>query len=210
MKLFDRFHPQRRRRFVSVALLLAIASCGIIFRIPKTVVKDRSIPFPCMDCACSCSNATACWNKCCCLSDGQKLNWAEEHHITPPAWFLTRLEADTSQLCLVETTDEAERKSCLLCRAAKSLTNSTTGPNAAKILKAEASLKVAVRVLAITDRRCNGMDSLFALISLAMACRFDAPWRPEIVIASAIDQAVVFNLGIAFPPPSPPPQCCVA
>lgn len=210
MQGFRHFHPLRKRRFISVVLLLVIALCGIIFSVPKTVVKDRSTPFPCMDCACSCSNSTSCWNKCCCMSDAQKLTWAENHHVTPPAWFLTRFAAGNKPSTIVETEDGPATKSCPLCRAAKSAQTVCAGSNAVNTVQAEVPVKVTVKVLAITDRNCNGLNSLFALVSLAMACKFIASWRPEIDVTLAVDSSIDLDSGVAFPPPTPPPQCCAS
>src|SRR5437868_1752138 len=51
--------------------------------------KDRSRPFPCQDHRCGCLSAEQCWRSCCCFTNSQKLAWAAEHGIRPPAYVFT-------------------------------------------------------------------------------------------------------------------------
>ena len=75
----------RRGIALSTALLVLAVSLGI--PLPQPVAKDTSRPFPCMHHACGCMTAESCWQGCCCMSDAQKLAWADEHGVTPPANF---------------------------------------------------------------------------------------------------------------------------
>lgn len=41
--------------------------------------------YPCEDCGCGCASATECWTHCCCHSEHQRLVWAIENGVAPPA-----------------------------------------------------------------------------------------------------------------------------
>lgn len=41
--------------------------------------------YPCEDCGCGCASAMECWTHCCCHSEHQRLVWAIENGVAPPA-----------------------------------------------------------------------------------------------------------------------------
>lgn len=47
-----------------------------------TVLQER---YPCEHCGCGCASATECWSHCCCHTPEQRLQWAIEHGVMPPA-----------------------------------------------------------------------------------------------------------------------------
>ena len=81
---------------------MAIATLGI--PLPQQVMKVITEPFPCMHCGCGCTDAATCWKECCCFSTEEKLAWAKEHGVQPPA-FLAALASGVEH-CENETVEE--------------------------------------------------------------------------------------------------------
>jgi hypothetical protein len=74
------------QRAVASLLLLNWVVLTLGIPLPVRVSKDRSQPFPCMDSVCGCRNAAKCWKSCCCHTDAEKLAWAKQHGVKPPAF----------------------------------------------------------------------------------------------------------------------------
>ena len=67
---------------LALAASFLVACCGLPFWSPAK--KSVAEPYPCMHHRCGCQNAAACWKKCCCMSNAQKMAWAQRHGVTPP------------------------------------------------------------------------------------------------------------------------------
>ncbi len=85
--------PVHRRRLLPIfGLLTAIAflaaSMGVV---PSPAMVAGwfgvvwSSPYPCQDHACGCASAHQCWTECCCHTEHERLVWAIEHGVLPPA-----------------------------------------------------------------------------------------------------------------------------
>lgn len=90
----SRHRPVRSRTFRLGAAICACWYLLVISGVPISLPlvdgssKDRSVPFPCMDCPCGCSNAEQCWSDCCCHSVEERLAWARNHGIKPPSYLI--------------------------------------------------------------------------------------------------------------------------
>jgi hypothetical protein len=58
-------------------------------------VSSPDVRFPCENCPCGCFNAEFCWDQCCCNSDQEKLAWAIENSVTPPAFLVERVQRNS-------------------------------------------------------------------------------------------------------------------
>jgi len=58
-----------------VQLQLAVVSTG----------TDPAERFPCEGCACSCGSARECWSSCCCHTEEERIRWAIDQGVEPPA-----------------------------------------------------------------------------------------------------------------------------
>ena len=81
------------RRFTAVALLLAfIASSFGVMPTPAAIAKFLGtdpavgVAYPCQGCGCGCAGAVECWTACCCHTPEERLVWALEHGVQPPAF----------------------------------------------------------------------------------------------------------------------------
>lgn len=79
-------------KVILVALCFAVGLSNSYLPLPVVIEKDLSIPFPCQSMGCGCKDANQCWSSCCCHTDAEKLAWAKQRGIAPPAWFLERLK----------------------------------------------------------------------------------------------------------------------
>lgn len=94
-------HP-RLRRFVAAFSLANYLLLLVGIPLPVPVAKDTSRPFPCQHHRCGCASADQCWRHCCCFSKEQKLAWARENNVTPPAELLAEApheEEDHQHAC---------------------------------------------------------------------------------------------------------------
>jgi hypothetical protein len=83
------------RRRLTVAVMLATylaASFGV--PVPVRANKPDGKPFPCQHHACGCLTAQQCRENCCCYSAAQRMAWAQQHGIEPPAAWVAELAAD--------------------------------------------------------------------------------------------------------------------
>jgi hypothetical protein len=82
-----------RRRLVAVISLAAYLTTTIGVPMPATANKEHGVPYPCQGHACGCRTAGECWDHCCCYTAEQKLAWAHEHHVKPPAHLVADVAA---------------------------------------------------------------------------------------------------------------------
>src|SRR6266700_1172453 len=62
--------------------------------LPVAAAKDLSNPFPCQHRACGCLSAADCWKSCCCFSASQRVAWAHDHDVEPPAALVEEAEQE--------------------------------------------------------------------------------------------------------------------
>lgn len=162
-------HPIRGRRFISATMLVIVLGSGLVFSIPLKIVKDRSIPFPCMDCNCSCRDAESCWSGCNCMLPAQKLAWAEANGVQPPEWFQRFAsqapQGNTKSSAACCSTTKTTR-ACCNSRAVKVAPQSAQSRACASVACQEDS--VITLVTTIGKRRCHGIDRLYVLFSLVL------------------------------------------
>src|SRR5204862_6018259 len=65
-----------------VAYLLTVAGAPLSL----SAAKDGRQPFPCQNHPCGCQTPEQCWQHCCCSTLEQRLAWAHEHGVEPPAY----------------------------------------------------------------------------------------------------------------------------
>lgn len=78
---FRRSWP-RRLLVVLASVVVLVGQIGLPVQV--RVKKDKSRPFLCMDRACGCHSAEACWKNCCCHSKAERVAWAKRHHVEIP------------------------------------------------------------------------------------------------------------------------------
>lgn len=118
--------PPLTVRLVRVVALVAYLATATGLPLPHFVsaaaeadstAPGIATPYPCMAHRCGCRSAQQCWNACCCMSDVEKLMWAERNGVTPPASLLLRtvstpvVEAPAGRSCCTKSSAPSSSRS---------------------------------------------------------------------------------------------------
>jgi hypothetical protein len=149
-------------------------------------VKDRSVPYPCMDNPCGCTCAEDCWRHCCCTTPDERWAWARAHNVQPPA-YAERPTADPDG-----TGGAKSEPACPHCRH---LEAGKDAPAAARL----------PGVFTLSALHCKGLSTLWAgagvtTVSLAFT------WRPAVVLADDLTDADQSAAPLSRTPTPPPPR----
>ena len=87
---------RRLQRVVSLFVVLALVICSLGVPLPMRVEEPVSEPYPCQNCGCGCPDAETCWRECCCYTQEEKIAWAKENSVLPPAFVLAQLSRKAS------------------------------------------------------------------------------------------------------------------
>ncbi|WP_146515711.1 hypothetical protein [Rubripirellula amarantea] len=166
-------YSRRSQRLIGALLLfvLSFALLGIPLAAPPTPARNvagaqSGERFPCEDCACGCATAEYCWDRCCCHSDREKLQWAAEHQVTPPAFLVARANQVTAQ---TEACDLSTPK-CCCCQAKPDVATvsepaSASQPASATKSASDVSEHAMASVLVWKAFECRGLQSLWSMLS---------------------------------------------
>ncbi len=104
-------------------LLVCMILCVVGLPVPPPAKNaSETASFPCIDSPCGCNTAEQCWDSCCCYNDAEKIAWAKEHQVLPPAFVVARYEAT-----LIANT----KPSC--CAASPNSSSGSPGGNSASL-----------------------------------------------------------------------------
>ena len=199
--------PRRVRRLpirhvLAVAALFAqlIAATGAPVLSPRAAAKNGATPFPCQNHPCGCTTSEQGWaGDCCCFTLEQKLAWAEERGIEPPAHVRPAVEARKKK-AKPSCCAKHETRSC--CEPATEL---AAPPHADEPAATEAP---AVRwVAGVFAQKCRG-DGPAGLLKVEVSL---APTHPSEVRASRPEcgRVAAFDSHATRAPrqpPVPPPR----
>ncbi|MBL8825574.1 MAG: hypothetical protein JNM18_01225 [Planctomycetaceae bacterium] len=199
--------PWARWRLLALVQFL-VMSLGIPLPSPAMVNANASGErFPCEGHACGCSTAAKCWKACCCMTQQQKLLWAREHGVTPPAYVLeaaAREQAIADELAQ-QRAATGRRPCCAKRQASQASSVDFAKTNAAAIESQSLSGSTAKPVLGsccrtktTTGRQCcdrgvqpSAPRSAFAWVLMIQAQRCQG------------ESGGLFAVCVAAPPPVP-------
>jgi hypothetical protein len=209
--------PLVRRLYVAAALAgFVVATTGVPVVMRAPTVKDRSQPYPCMDHACGCASAEACWRNCCCFTNVQKLAWAEEHHVEPPQYVLAAAKREPPApiaktccgsghgACCAVAADchESEAIAAHDCHAPHEAVDDSREPADGEVV----TRCTVELVSAVQSRRCRGQAELW----LSIGAVAPPPARTEFEIEPMECDSIVVSpprlAGILQEPAAPPPR----
>lgn len=228
---FYRPRLQSLRRSIST-LLLAVVTCSIVgvpFLAPGPEKVGR---FPCEDGVCGCATAEACWDKCCCHSDVEKLAWAAAHHVSPPEFLVARVSAAQRQWSLARQMVELPVTKRCCCQSASTAAACPTGvvgrPDAhaeianfagskCEIASADGLPKVTkhtvvkraagLRIVSLEDAaKCRGITWLWSLFSEVVVDKSVLPGvaaEPRLLFCLAVENDRVIDRAYCPDPPVP-------
>ena len=152
----------------ALGLLIALVVTSLGIAVPIAVQNESDEPFPCIHCSCGCVDAETCWRSCCCHTTAQKLAWAREHGVIPPAFVLA--EAEKPACCQ----RKVARGSC--CSARKVATCDRTERSCCEQVAQDSERMLTWRAPRETDKRgaasivllqalrCQGLGSSWTLL----------------------------------------------
>jgi hypothetical protein len=182
-----------------VAGLLVLSMLATSLGVPVLVAPplDVSQPFPCMSHRCGCGSAAACWRGCCCMTLAQKLAWARDHGITPPAYVLAQVREETQKVA-----------SCGAGSCCPKRKQSSPVTNQETVKKHSPPPSVELGLVLVNDyRRCQGLSTLWLTLSHALPPRLEtsAPrYRPAPGTWLAVTSQSAESLPLS--PDTPPPR----
>lgn len=186
------------RRAIVLGSLLAIVAATIGVPIVRPVRgpggKDVSRPFPCMESACGCMDAEACWQSCCCHTHAERLAWARKHLVTPPEFVV-----DAAPQQRVERPAAGACCSTTCCESAGKLADEHGQATV------EDHWKFSF-VPALSSRCCHGLPHLWLILSSALPPPKNAAWQPDEPICEPLFLAEALAASTCDAPPTPPPN----
>jgi len=192
-------HASRRSCALLALVGFLAGSIGVPVPLPTRTAKDRSQPFPCMDHACGCLSAAQCWQSCCCFTNREKLAWAAEHGVRPPAFVVAAAAIEkpkTGGGCCV-----AKRALATSCEQEATCCDHNDHGTVG-----HSSASVVTFVLAIQARKCQGQVELW----LALGAVTPPPARfavnRESPTVSEASELIATLTGISERPATPPPR----
>lgn len=174
--------------------------------------KDHSRPYPCQDHPCGCASADECWRHCCCMTNKQKVAWAQQHGVTPPDFVVAAAAKEEAEQPAqasnhdegCKRADDAQSEEPACCRARHRHHDVAAAEEASgKQGKSESRVRLALNDLA---RQCRGLSQIIMLFAGALPCVVSAPWRPAEPVVGSVIEAAPLGVSADLSPPIPPPK----
>ncbi len=192
------FRVHLRGRGGSWLALLGQLIAVIGLPLPRASAKDLSKPFPCMHRACGCLSAADCWKSCCCFSAGERVAWAREHEVEPPAALVE--EAAREAVCCHGTGQ--------CCSHGGGCTEHKTKPTQKPSPGKTNSASPIRWLLVIQANRCKGIGNGMSDLSHAAPPAPPLVWHYDWTPAGPVDSCQIAPLAISPQPVLPPPRGC--
>ena len=189
------------RHLVALTVVAALTACTLGIPLPLQVSKLVSEPFPCMNCPCGCKTAEKCWRDCCCHTHAEKLAWARDNGVTPPAYVLAAV------------LESAKAKGPTCCCKKVAVSSCCSSPAKSKCCSSKQVCKRPQRqktipstLLILQAQRCQGLtSSLTALPPTVMPSQVVHPLSvPSCGKCNLSDD--LLSPGPLAVPDTPPPQ----
>ena len=141
-------------------VLLAVVLVAIVgVPMPAKTRQLGDEPYPCQGCACGCSSAAHCWDRCCCHSDVEKLAWASEHNVIPPVFLVERVAKQQAASVAIAGVTKSCCVSHQACCSAKQTVVETSETQ-------DADAVAVMTIVRLEDAaQCRGMQLVWTLLS---------------------------------------------
>jgi hypothetical protein len=215
--------PSRRNTWLRVVhrlcasvVLVAYVATAVGLPMPVLQAKDRSQPFICQNHVCGCHNAQDCWQHCCCYSAQEKLAWAQEQQVEPPAyaetvkprgWHNLRLHdqeagapCSAPAMCAAAERPSVCRKAC--CSAHQPAVQSNPDDSRIKRQKGESS----GLALTLTVLKCRCPSTIWVSTGAVVVPSAIFAWNLFLIAGDRLVPANQNCLSCPSMPPDPPPR----
>lgn len=191
----------------ALATLVLIAFLASSFGFPVVVrpEKNRSRPFPCQDSPCGCATAEQCWRHCCCRTNRQKLEWAEDHDVEPPDYVI--------EAARQEYRGEAATLSCSRCdrvdlQASTLAQSKGISPcTRCGMANRPAPKKLQVRIIhSEMARSCQGQARLVTMVEALSLPETPPQWSFDRQFVGRVFEVPRVRRSVHRTPPVPPPE----
>jgi hypothetical protein len=196
----------RIRRCLVVGLALAgYLTSAVGFPVPVAASRDSSRPFPCQNHSCGCLTAEQCWQHCCCYTAEQKVAWAREHKVEPPAAVVAEAERGWSSPRqrdrLAAGPTRTEQCSCQGCG-----THAARPQPAPSKPVATKTTKSTVWVSGVAAQQCRGLGNFWLGGTPVVQPPVPLTWSFEWTSVCWLQPAQDVACSLSSPPPPPPPR----
>ena len=194
-----RWSIRRRRQAIALGLLAVVAITSLGMALPVSVRKLAAELYPCMHCSCGCANAEMCWRDCCCYTNEQKIAWARQNGVTPPAYVLAVIK---KPVCC--------RKKLASCCVSKCGCCEKVAAKAEPMLvwrkHRKTSERKAKSIVLLQTLRCQGLSSHWTLLPPTVMPALPAVGEAPVGLVNCISVVDISWKGELSPPELPPPQ----
>ncbi len=189
------------RQALSWATIAALIACSVGFPLPASVEKETAVPYPCMNSPCGCKDAEYCWRNCCCHSLQEKLAWARDNGVAPPAYVLAAVERPA---CCKKDVQKNVAKTC--CSAHARPIGCASGQVCQKTKSLSKPGTRSRTVISFEVLNCRGHAASFSLLPPSVL-----NWPLVPAFFSAPSGAIALGNDLFAPrslagPDTPPPQ----
>ncbi len=162
-----------RRAISSTLLVVLVAGMVGVPLVAPSLRPASDERFPCENCPCGCATADYCWDKCCCFSDTEKLQWAADNGITPPEFLVARA-GQADQLKVAASQIAASQPACCCCKSADRVPRDSActigaAPELSSVkesVEADSASNAPVRIVLLQDAaKCRGIDLVWSILS---------------------------------------------
>lgn len=227
--IFNPISPDYRRfkGFCALAVYL-VALVG--FPVPEFAQSTSATAYPCQHGRCGCATAEQCWRSCCCKSLEERLAWARENHVTPPAFVLRQL-AETEALAATTPQTTASPKGCCqhqhgdaevqkiicdrrsprpeaksACNAAWQASSNSCCSHCGDAAKATKQPPTTTWFCVVDAAKCSGIHSLWIALGTVIAPPANVDNENELSLAGMVSPAIQYRYAVSLSPPFPPPR----
>ncbi len=183
--------------------LAAYLTTTIGVPMPASANKEHGVRYPCEDHACGCTTAAQCWDHCCCFTPEQKLIWAHEHHVEPPAHLAAEVAAATSFSLSHSTSQPPASRNTCCAKHSDHADHDHDGPSCHKHERPSTGVTFVPGWMA---RKCRGQADAWCLSGAVSPPPALVAWqfRWDVVEWLSLDTRPILSGELA--PPVPPPR----
>ncbi len=200
-----------------IGLLLLVSLCASLGPVPvaptPSAGQGGSVPYPCRHRGCGCRSAAQCWRGCCCFTNREKVAWARQQGLAPPAYVVAAARKESAsktplRSCCSASTSPADEATVASSAEAVSGQDAHT-PAATRPEDSTAEhTRANILVIGVRRQQCQGEGISWSwipwgyLAQSAPECPLPTPRGWEFIGSAIVKEQ-------AGSPPEPPPRIAV-
>lgn len=209
----------RAQRFVVgvAALMYIVVASGIPLPVSQQPNKSGEL-FPCASSGCGCGSAEQCWRGCCCHTLAERLAWAKQNGVKPPAFALAEakragldaagrpistkiVRVSLAATAASKTPTCCQKKAASSCCQSSSERSCCTSRTAVAAKSDESNFVIGFRALACHGQSLNWLAAVPTLITVELNLADEFP-----LVAWLGPHSSDIAAGVTDAPTPPPPE----